>query len=454
MPETLPRLLFLTGRLAEPALRAVLTSLAPGRFDWEVRELGLQVAGLMSADMIRRRLPPPSGFSRVIVPGRCRGDLEPLAGELGLPVERGPDELADLPEWFGGPARRADLSRHAVRIFAEIVDAPRLDVGAILARARRHAADGADVIDLGCLPETPFPHLGEAIAELRREGFAVSVDSLAEDDLRLALRSGADYILSLTEHSLHLLDEGPAVPVLIPARRGNYASLTRAVRAVQAMGRPYYADPVLEPIHFGFTDSLLRYRRLRREFPDARILMGVGNITELTDADTTGINAVLFGVISELDINAVLTTAVSPHARRAVREADLARRLMFAAKADGALPRRYTDGLLTSHDRRPFPHSLDDVRGLAAKVRDPSFRIQVTAEGLHVYNRDGLRSATDPFPLFPQLHVEHDASHAFYLGVELGRAEIAWHLGKRYVQDKPLDWRVADEHSEETPPAP
>ena len=178
MPETLPRLLFLTGRLAEPALRAVLTSLAPGRFDWEVRELGLQVAGLMSADMIRRRLPPPSGFSRVIVPGRCRGDLEPLAGELGLPVERGPDELADLPEWFGGPARRADLSRHAVRIFAEIVDAPRLDVGAILARARRHAADGADVIDLGCLPETPFPHLGEAIAELRREGFAVSVDSL------------------------------------------------------------------------------------------------------------------------------------------------------------------------------------------------------------------------------------------------------------------------------------
>lgn len=441
---SLPRLLFLTGRLAEPALRATLAGVAPGRFDWEVRELGLQVAALMSADMIRRRLPSPTGFERVIVPGRCRGELEPLQAELGVPVERGPDELADLPEWFGGPARKADLSRHAVKIFAEIVDAPQLGVDAIVARARGFAADGADVVDLGCLPETPFPHLGEAISELKRQGFAVSVDSLAEEDLRLALRSGADYVLSLTEHTLHLLDEGPATPVLIPSRRGSYASLARAVRAVQAMGRPFYADPVLEPIHFGFTESLVRYRRLRREFPEAQVLMGIGNVTELTDADTTGINGVLFGVISELGINAVLTTSVSPHARRAVREADVARRMMFAAKADGALPRGYTDALVTTHDRRPFPNDAESVQALAAKVRDPSFRVQVTAEGLHIYNRDGHWTGTDPFRLLPNLKLDHDVSHAFYLGVELGRAEIAWHLGKRYVQDNPLDWRVAD----------
>jgi dihydropteroate synthase-like protein len=445
---SLPRLLFLTGRLAEPALRAVLGSISAGRFDWEVRELGLQVAAFMSADMIRRRLPSPVGFDRVIVPGRCRGDLEPLQAELGLPVERGPDELADLPEWFGGPARRADLSRHAVRLFAEIVDAPQLDVEAIVARARRFAADGADVIDLGCLPETPFPHLAETIGELKRQGFAVSVDSLAEDDLRLAMRTGADYVLSLTERTLHLLEDGPATPVLIPLRRGSYASLARAVRAVQAMGRPFYADPVLEPIHFGFTESLLRYRRLRREFPDAQVLMGIGNVTELTDADTTGINGVLFGVISELGINAVLTTSVSPHARRAVREADWARRLMFAAKADGALPRGYTDALVTTHDRRPFPQDAEAVRALAAKIRDPSFRIQVTAEGLHIYNRDGHWLETDPFRLLPNLKLDHDVSHAFYLGVELGRAEVAWHLGKRYVQDNPLAWRVADEHED------
>ena len=36
-----------------------------------------------------------------------------------------------------------------------------------------------------------------------------------------------------------------------------------------------------------------------------------------------------------------------------------------------------------------------------------------------------------------------DASHAFYLGVELARAQIAFQLGKRYVQDRELDWGVA-----------
>jgi hypothetical protein len=36
--------------------------------------------------------------------------------------------------------------------------------------------------------------------------------------------------------------------------------------------------------------------------------------------------------------------------------------------------------------------------------------------------------------------VEDDASHAFYLGVELARAQIAWQLKKRYSQDEELQW--------------
>ena len=76
-------------------------------------------------------------------------------------------------------------------------------------------------------------------------------------------------------------------------------------------------------------------------------------------------------------------------------------------------------------------------------MRDPNFRVQVSAEGIHVYNRDGLRLERDAFKLWPQLGLEGDAAHAFYMGVELARAEIAWQLGKRYVQDQPLDWGVA-----------
>ena len=45
--------------------------------------------------------------------------------------------------------------------------------------------------------------------------------------------------------------------------------------------------------------------------------------------------------------------------------------------------------------------------------------------------------------LFPRLGVADDGAHAFYLGVELMKAELAFRLGKRYRQDEPLDFGVA-----------
>ena len=44
---------------------------------------------------------------------------------------------------------------------------------------------------------------------------------------------------------------------------------------------------------------------------------------------------------------------------------------------------------------------------------------------------------------FPDLDVTSDGAHAFYLGAELAKAETAWRLGKRYVQDEALDWGCA-----------
>ena len=187
-------------------------------------------------------------------------------------------------------------------------------------------------------------------------------------------------------------------------------------------------------------EAALRALALNPRFPQAPIMLGIGNLTELTDADTTGINAVLFGIIAELKLNAVLTTSVSPHACNAVAEADVARRVMHAADTDRRLPRDYSNGLLGLHDRRPFTYTGTEIAELAAQVKDPSFRIQVSEKGVHVYNRDGLFRDIDPFRLYPHLKVDDDASHAFYLGVELARAQIAWQLGKRYRQDEELQW--------------
>lgn len=434
------RILFLTGHLAEPQLLRVLSEMGDAGFDWTVFDLGLQVAGLMTADMVARRLPHDHGADRILVPGRCRGDVAALSERFGVPVERGPDELMDLPEFFGREAQRPDLSAHAVKVFAEITEAPRMDLPAIVAAADAYRTDGADVIDLGCLPGTPFPHLEDAVRALHDAGHRVSVDSLDRDELLRGGSAGADYLLSLTLDTLDIAEQVPSTPVLVPTRPADLDSLFQAMEHMDARGLPYLADPILEPIPFGFAASLVRYHAVRQRAPEAPMLMGIGNVTELTDADTPGMHALLVGLMTELDIGALLTTQVSPHCRSAVREIDAARRMMHAARAAHSLPRGISDALLGLRHRRPFPYAKDDIEAVAAQVRDPNFRVQLSAEGIHIYNRDGMRSGTDPFALWPQLGVEDDASHAFYLGVELARAQIAWQLGKRYAQDEALDW--------------
>jgi dihydropteroate synthase-like protein len=219
---------------------------------------------------------------------------------------------------------------------------------------------------------------------------------------------------------------------------------------MRARGRDFIVDPILDPIHFGFADSILRYHETRRRHPEVEIMMGVGNLTELTHCDTAGINTTLLGICSELHIRQILATEVSKHARTAIREADLARRILYAARELNRLPKHIDDGLMALHERAPFPLSPAEIQELYEAIKDPSYRILVSADGLHIFNRDGLHTAVDPFNLYPKLGVETDGGHAFYLGVELARAEIAWQLGKRYTQDQPLQWGCQVESNGET----
>ena len=435
-------ILFLTGHLAQARLEAVLAGM-DGAFDWKVLDIGVKVAALMTEEIIMRRLPNPVEADQVMLPGRCRADLERLSSRFGVPFLRGPDELKDIPTYFGRARKASDMTKYDIQIFAEIVDASALSVDSILKRASDYIQKGANVIDLGGLPDTPFPYLEEGIRTLKQQGYKTSVDSANPEELLRGGKAGADYLLSLNEDTLHIADEVASIPVLIPKEHGDMASLYRAMDALDKKSRKYLVDPVLDPVNFGFMESLERYAQVRRERPDAEMLMGTGNLTELTDADTTGITAVLLGIASELHIRNVLVVQVSPHTRRTVEEHDLARRIMFASRAEHELPKDYADRLLCLHARRPFPQSSDEIAESAREVRDKNFRIEIAEDGIHIYNRDGHHIAQDAFDLYPKLGVDQDGAHAFYLGAELARAEIAWRLAKRYAQDEPLDWGVA-----------
>jgi dihydropteroate synthase-like protein len=438
------RLLFVTGHLAYPRLARMIAGFGETARDWRICNIGVKVAALMTQEIILRRLPRPVEADRVILPGRCRADLAMLSREFGVPFERGPEEIADLPVYLGRGGAAPDLSRFDMRIFAEIVDASTMSVADVVSRARKLARAGADVIDLGCLPDTPFAHMEETIVALHGAGLKVSVDSADVAELTRAVRAGADHVLSLDEHSLDILPQGSKlVPILVAAPHGDLASLQRAAAKARARKVDFILDPILDPIHFGFAESLARYVELRRLEPLAEIMMGTGNLTELTDADSSGVTAMLLGLCSELNIRHLLTVQVSPHTRRTVEEHDAARRMMFAARADHALPKGYSDALLQIHDKRPYAATPQEIAELARELRDGNFRIEVADDGVHIFARDFHRVAKDAMSLFSSLGVEKDGAHAFYLGTELMKAETAFRLGKRYRQDEPLDFGAA-----------
>jgi dihydropteroate synthase-like protein len=235
-------------------------------------------------------------------------------------------------------------------------------------------------------------------------------------------RASADVVLSLSEATLHLADDIASTPVVIPAQPGDLDSLCRAVETLARKGRPCIADPILEPLPFGFTASLLRYAELRRRLPEQRILLGIGNLTELTDADSTGVNALL-GIVAELGITDVLVVQASPHCRTAIREADRARRIMHAAMTTGRLPVGIDPGLMALRDRRPFPSSSAEIAETASQIRDANYRIEVAPDGIHIYNRDGHQLVQNAFEPFTKLGVR--CARGFYLGIELAKAQTA-----------------------------
>jgi len=432
-------ILFITGKLAEKNLKKILDCIEEKDFSYEIRNLNINVAALLTTEMIYRRIGNVDNFSKIILPGKVRGDIDELVKKLKIEIERGPEELKDLPVMFGGNPLKYDLSKYEVHIFAEITDAPNMKIQEIISMANYYRDNGADIIDIGCLPNKPFPHLSETIQELKRQDFYVSIDSHLDKELILGGKSGADYLLSIKSDNFYILDEVDSYPILIP-KDGDMASLYDCIDRCIENKRIFIADPILDPINYGFTQSITRYSELRKRYPDIHIMMGTGNVTELTHADTTGMTMILMGIISELKINHILTTEVSKHCRTVIKESDLARRIILAASLGNTTPKHINSGLLTTHDEDPIRYNAQEVEELFEQVKDSSYRIMNTDDGVNLFNKKELQVAIDPFDFFEKIDVGDDTGHAFYLGVELARAQIAHQLGKTYEQDEELKW--------------
>ena len=397
-----PRYLFVTGRLAEFALRQVLDRLAPrAGFEAEVAVMPITVAALMTPRWIARHLEVPAGVEKVVPAWSLRRRPRPGAREVGRSPRRERARRSRRPASLLRPGGAA-----ASRIWRVSDRDPGRDQPCVAPhrwkscwrRRRRFREEGADLIDLGCDPAGRWDGVREAVAALRQEGLRVSIDSFDGEEVAEAVAAGAELVLSVDASNRERAVAWGGEVVVIPDVPGTLDGLDATVAFLDRDRVPYRIDPIIEPIGFGFAASLGRYLEVRRRYPDAEILMGVGNLTELTEVDSAGVNAVLIGFCEELGIRSVLTTAVINWARSSVREIDIARRLAHHAVSRRALPKHVDPRLVMLRD----PGSPSSARpiwpsssgGSATRTGGSSPRAVL----IHALNNQHLLRDTRPLP--------------------------------------------------------
>ncbi|MFQ6086348.1 MAG: dihydropteroate synthase-like protein [Candidatus Bathyarchaeia archaeon] len=365
-----------------------------------------------------------------------------------------------------------------MRIVAEIVDAPLLSDREIRERAKYYVDSGANIVDVGMMAGDPRPEdAARAVSAVKKAvSVPASIDTMDPEEAKAAISAGVDLVLSIdggnVEEMARFIGATPAVIVPTDHRRG-YAPkqplekvrmLEKNIRKALRSGiKTTIADPILEPANVpGIFDSLVAYYEFAKRHPKTPLLFGVGNVTELIDADSIGVNAIMASIASEVGACLLFTAEGSDKTRGCVRELSTAARMMFIAKRRGSVPKDLGLDLLRLKDKRIYEEAYDRriekvARSVSVKkTREPAadsmgcFKIMLD-------RKKGILAALH-FPLGskkPDLIIKGKTAaqiqsriideglvfaldHAMYLGHELSKAEMALRIGKSYVQDLPL----------------
>ena len=436
---------FITGRLAEPALRKTLEKMSQSAdFKWTVQVFPITVAALMTPEWIAKRIEVPGGTTKVILPGYCDGDLAPIESATSVPLVVGPRDLRQLPKFFGQHQEPPSLEQWDIDIIAEINHAPRMTLDEILSMAESYRADGATLIDAGCEPNSCWTGVAECVRALKDQGHRVSIDSLNPKEIAPAVAAGAELVLSVNASNREAAVDWGCEVVVIPDDIRDIDSMHDTIEFLAEKNVPLRLDPILEPIGMGFAQSLQRYMDARRRWPEAEMMMGIGNLTELTDVDSAGVNFLLLAICQELGIRSVLTTQVINWAKSSVKECDIARRLVRYAIQEKVPPKNLGYDLVSLRDPQKLSFGAEAIATLAQNIKDHNYRILAEDGEVHLLGSRTHWHDADPFKVFDALAETDpknlDASHAFYLGYEMCKAMIANQLGKNYTQDEALRW--------------
>jgi dihydropteroate synthase-like protein len=303
----------------------------------------------------------------------------------------------------------------------------------------------------------------------------VSIDTLNPDEIREAVASGADLILSVDEGNIEQVAAFATeiATVVIPTnQRKGYFPVKAEERVhfleeINAKARnlgmkKLIADLILEPSNV--LESMIAFRDFQARNPDVPLFVGISNVTELMDADSVGINALLARLSAEVNASMLLATEKSDKAQGTVREEAIASKMMFLAKRRGSVPKDLGFDLLILKNKRKHEEAYDKAFEANARVilgneeatpaiLDPQgvFRIMLdrnaeTIVALHFATTESDKpsniikgeTAEAVYAKILEMKLVTRLDHAAYLGSELAKAETALKTGKEYIQDKPL----------------
>lgn len=351
-----------------------------------------------------------------------------------------------------------------VRILAEIVDAVNLTDDEILDKAEYFIKSGADLIDIGM----PFnfteeynlriPHIIEILSNFK---VPLSIDSLNKKYLNTAIDCGIDLVLSLDASNYEIaknknLKNAVVVPKGIKGvSRKKVKFMLKLIEKIKKISDAnLFADLILEPFNFSemkFVESILDYKKFA-EKSKTPIFFGAGNVTELIDADSVGVNAVLMGIAYELNASIVFTPEYSMKTRNSVKELKRASEMFYLARKRKTIPKDLGIDLLVLKDKRKYEvEYLYDKEISALKIgfeKDKiNFRIFLKNNEIYaVAEKENMEKTavhgTSAEMIYKTIiknfGKDIKKEHAAYLGKELEKAEIALKIGKNYIQDADL----------------
>jgi dihydropteroate synthase-like protein len=518
------KFLLVTGRLAKNLVEKYANQ---SHVEYDVFALPAPVAALLTARGVAEALRKMGlkGYDVILTPGFIYGDVSLIEEATDIPTFKGSRYAADLPtvlDLYGQvklsktvPAcqlLKEELKKRAMnellareknrdellkkpgnmlignvpvgkdfpmRVLAEIVDAPLLPDEQIAERARYYMKSGADMIDIGMIVAAGREHdAGRAVKAAKAAvDVPISIDTIDPLEARAGVEAGADLILSVDSGNAEEMSKfaKDVAVVVIPTNHATQYfpknpdervdTMRRNIETARSLGmNRILADLIMDPIGSpGFVESIVSYYKFKMDKPELPLFCGVGNVVELLDADTPGVNALAAGAASELGIDILLTTEVSDKCKGSVEELSTASKMMFLARRRGSIPKGLGIDLLVLKDKRfleePYdPTYVDGATEVKIITRkelrmDSSgcFKIMIDRKlgkivAIHypMHRRDAPdlivrgEDAQDIYHTIVKSNLVSDLNHSAYLGYELGKAEIALRTGKGYVQDSTL----------------